>query len=88
MRSLILTTLALLTLSCGISFQRPECKKSYDNCINGCADQCEGPHREAEPDQHSSLADLDTWNGGCQTCVERCKGLGEKCEDAHRLKGD
>lgn len=62
----------------GPRFEHPACKRTYDQCINKCADHCDqraiAPSDPHEPDM------VETWGMGCQPCVDRCRDLAEDCE--------
>ena len=80
-------TLALIAaatlVSCGgLSFKTARCKRTFDNCINGCAAKCESADPAAADHGDDRINPItSTWhNPECANCVDHCQTLGEKCE--------
>ncbi len=81
MRGLRLVLLfALAATACGAWNMRPECKAAYDNCVDGCAGQCERPAGGMSGSAQTNGPDIsDTWTQGCAACEYGCRDTRDRC---------
>lgn len=55
------------------------CRPRYDACINNCSAACErGAGLAAGPTASGDT--IDTWDGRCADCVERCRDQIKDCD--------
>jgi hypothetical protein len=80
-----LLSLVFLAACSGPQHVHPACVDDYNECINGCAYQCDQGATTLGPPYSDGTETVDTWDFGCQACTSRCDDLADRCEE--RVEG-
>ena len=84
MRTLAVILVAL-TMSCsGPQYVHPDCRDSYDECVNMCAYQCDQGVDPLGPELDDTS---NTWGSGCQSCLDTCASVARACSDSRESFG-
>ncbi|MCB9536142.1 MAG: hypothetical protein H6704_07740 [Myxococcales bacterium] len=82
----LIVALAASLLACGgARFERPECQKAYDDCLDACETQCQPVGLAKSPvDENTGPQPLEGGVVGvdarCGDCVAGCRRRAEACD--------